>query len=146
MVRVAAFALNAHTVQTLCGGNATLSFGSGLSDPDDPDLRLTDFTGRCRVWVEVGQPDERALTRASSRADRVIVYAFSAAAEIWWALLAPRLTRQSKIEIWRLTSDDTRRLASLATRSMVLQATVQDGVMMLGNEADLVTFDPQRLA
>ena len=38
-----------------------LAFGAGLSDPDDPDASLTDFTGRKRVWIEVGQPDERPL-------------------------------------------------------------------------------------
>jgi uncharacterized protein YaeQ len=46
MVRLAALALQAHQLQTLCNGDATLAFGAGLSDPDDPDASLTDFTGR----------------------------------------------------------------------------------------------------
>ena len=51
MVRLAALALNAHLLQDLCNGDATLAFGAGLSDPDDPDASLTDFTGRKRVWI-----------------------------------------------------------------------------------------------
>jgi uncharacterized protein YaeQ len=145
MVRLAAFALKAHTVHTECQGTATLGFGAGLSDPDDPDLRLADYTGRTRLWIEVGQPDERALTRASSRSDRVCVYAFSASADVWWSLLEPKLPRQAKLEIWRLQSDTTRRLATLAGRSMSLQATIQDGVLMIGNAAELVTLEPERL-
>jgi uncharacterized protein YaeQ len=145
MVRLAAFALNAHVVHSLCEGNATLSFGAGLSDPDDPDLRLADFTGRTRLWIEVGQPDERALIRASSRADRVCVYAYSAATQVWWSQLEPRLSRQSKIEIWRLPADSIRQLAALAARSMSLQATLQDGTLMIGNASELVTFEPERL-
>ena len=31
MVRLAALALNAHTLQTVCGGDGTLAFGAGLS-------------------------------------------------------------------------------------------------------------------
>jgi uncharacterized protein YaeQ len=145
MVRLAAFSLNAHAVHTLCQGSASLTFGAGLSDPDDPDLRLADYTGRTRLWIEVGQPDERALTRASSRADRVCVYAFSASADVWWSLLEPKLTRQSKLEIWRLPSDETRRLGALAARSMSLQATIQDGTIMIGNASELVTLEPERL-
>ena len=69
MVRLAALALHAHEVQTRCKGDAVLAFGAGLSDPDDPDVRLTDFTGALRLWIEVGQPDEKALSTACSRSD-----------------------------------------------------------------------------
>ena len=61
MVRLAALALNAHAVQDECGGDAKIGFGAGLSSPDEPDVQLVDFTGRTRLWVEVGQPDDKAL-------------------------------------------------------------------------------------
>src|SRR5690242_20892584 len=64
MVRLAAFALNAHAVQTVCNGDGTLAFGAGLSTPEDPDVVLRDFTGRMRLWVEVGQPEERPVAKA----------------------------------------------------------------------------------
>ena len=51
MVRLAALAIQAHQLNDLCIGDATLAFGAGLSDPDDPDASLTDFTGRKRVWI-----------------------------------------------------------------------------------------------
>src|SRR5690606_15844529 len=76
MVRLAALALQAHQLQALCGGDGTLAFGAGLSDPDDPDLHLTDFTGRKRLWVEVGQPEERPLAKACSQADAVVLYVY----------------------------------------------------------------------
>jgi hypothetical protein len=82
-------------VQALCGSDATLAFGAGLSDPDEPDLRLADYTGRTRLWIEVGQPDQRPLARVCSRADAVRVYALSAAAEVWWRASAGRLARVS---------------------------------------------------
>ena len=61
MLRIAAFALNAHQVRDLCAGDGTLAFGAGLSSPDEPDLLLADFTGRARLWIELGQPDEKPL-------------------------------------------------------------------------------------
>jgi uncharacterized protein YaeQ len=43
MIRLAALALHAHALQDVCNGDGTLAFGAGLSDPDDPDVSLTDF-------------------------------------------------------------------------------------------------------
>jgi uncharacterized protein YaeQ len=143
MVRLAAFALNAHAVHTLCQGDATLAFGAGLSDPDDPDLRLTDFTGRHRLWIEVGQPDDKPLARACSRADAVQVYAFSPTAEVWWRGVEGRLARLDRLRVWRLPAAATQALAALAARSMQLQATVLDGVLTLADAEHSVAIEPQ---
>ena len=145
MVRLAALALNAHQVQTLCQGDAEIRFGAGLSDPDDPDVGLTDFTGRRRLWIEVGQPEERPLTRANSKADRICVYAFSPAAELWWSSIEAKASRLSRLEVWLLSSESTRHLAQLAQRTMSLQATIQDGAMVMSSSADSVTLEPRRL-
>ena len=61
MVRLVAMALHAHELVDTCGGDGTLAFGAGLSDPEDPDVSLTDFTGRKRIWIEVGQPEDKPL-------------------------------------------------------------------------------------
>ena len=50
MVRLVALALNAWKLQDLCNGDGTLGFGVGLSDPDDPDVHITDYTGQKRLW------------------------------------------------------------------------------------------------
>jgi uncharacterized protein YaeQ len=144
MVRLAALALNAHQVQTLCQGDGTLAFGAGLSDPDDPDASLTDFTGRKRLWIEVGQPEEKPLTRACSRADAVCVYAFHHAAEVWWKGLQHKVSRLDKLQVWRLPAEATEALASLAERSMQLQATVHDGMLTLSSAANSVQIEAQR--
>ena len=51
MVRLVALSLQAHQLQDTCGGDGVLAFGAGLSDPDEPDVMLTDFTGRKRLWI-----------------------------------------------------------------------------------------------
>jgi uncharacterized protein YaeQ len=144
MVRLAAWSLNAHALQTLARGDATLNFGAGLSDPDDPDLSLVDFTGRRRVWIEVGQPEEKPLTRACAQADAVIVYPFSAAAEVWWRGIESRLMRLDRLQVWRLPSEQTQALAALARRTMQLQATWHDGLLTLSSATGSVQIEPQR--
>jgi len=144
MVRLVALALNAHHLQTTCGGDGTLAFGAGLSDPDEPDVWLRDFTGRTRLWVEVGQPEEKPILKACSKADQVAVYAFSHAADVWWKGIATKLTRPQNLSVWRLPSDAAPQLAALAERSMQLQATVQEGSLTLGNARDAVTLECTR--
>lgn len=144
MVRLAALALQAHQLRALCAGDGVLAFGAGLSDPQDPDVALTDFTGRKRLWIEVGQPQEKALTRACSKADAVLVYCFSHAAETWWKSLAQPLARLTRLQVWRIPTDASRALAQLAERSMQLQATVQQAGMTLGNAQESVTLEPLR--
>lgn len=41
-----------------------LSFTTGLSDPDAPDLQSTDLTGRVTQWVRVGKSEPAKLRRA----------------------------------------------------------------------------------
>ena len=142
MVRLVALAFNAHQLKDLCHGDATLAFGAGLSDPDDPDVSLTDFTGRKRVWIEVGQPEEKPLSRACSKSDRVLVYPFNHAAEIWWRGIENKLNRQSKLGVVRIPSEASQAMASMAERSMQLQATIQEGGMTLSSNLGSVHFEP----
>lgn len=144
MVRLAALALNAHALQTECGGDGTLAFGAGLSDPDDPDVSLRDFTGRTRLWIEVGQPEDKPLARACSKADQVLVYAFSHAAEVWWRGIEGKLTRLDKLQVWRIPAASSQALAALAERSMQLQATIQEGALMLSGSKGTVDVEPVR--
>jgi uncharacterized protein YaeQ len=145
MIRITALALNAHLLVDLCGGDGRIGFGAGLSDPDDPDVWLDDFGGRRRLWIEVGQPDDKALTRARSRTDRIAVYAYSQAAPIWWSGLESRLRRFDALEVWTIDPDASVALASLADRSMQLQATILDSQLTLHSERGSVTFEPTRM-
>jgi uncharacterized protein YaeQ len=56
MARVLAFALHA---------DDALAFGRGLSTDDEPDLWRRDLTGTVELWIDVGQPDEKLLRKAS---------------------------------------------------------------------------------
>ena len=144
MVRLVALALNAHQLNDMCNGDGTLAFGAGLSDPDDPDVSLTDFTGQKRLWVEVGQPEEKPIAKACGKADAVVLYPFHHAAEVWWKGMEGKLARQDKLQVWRLPSDTAQALAALAERSMQLQATIQEGALTLSSNLGTVFVEPLR--
>ena len=144
MVRLAALALQAHKLQSVCKGDGTLAFGAGLSDPDEPDVWLRDFTGQTRLWIEVGQPEDKPLLKACGKSDEVVLYCFSAAADVWWRGIETKLSRPQNLSVFRLPTGVSQALGALAARSMQLQATIQDGTLFLGNGAATVEVEPLR--
>lgn len=132
MVRVLAFALNAHE---------HLAFGKGLSDTDEPDLWQKDLTGSILHWIDVGQPDEKRLIRASGRAQRVTVYAYGNSAGNWWSASAGGLARAKNLAVWRVPTTASVGLARLAARSMQLHCAIQDEQLWFGNAGETLEID-----
>ena len=144
MIRLAALAMNAWQLQSLCGGDGTLAFGDGMSNPDAPDVWLRDFTGQTRLWIEVGQPEDKPVIRACGKADQVLLYCFSNAAEIWWRGVQNKLSRPQNLSVFRVPAPASQALAALAQRSMQLQATVQEGSLTLSDSERSVDFECER--
>ncbi|MEO7244890.1 MAG: YaeQ family protein [Rubrivivax sp.] len=141
MVRVLAFAL----LVPADDHDGALVFARGLSDADEPDLWRHSLDGRLRHWVEVGQPDERRLTRACGRADRVTIFTYGSSAGLWWAGLGSRVARLRNLEVWQLPPAHSQALAALAERSMSLQISVQDGTSWVVQGEHSAEVQPQPL-
>ncbi|MDH6591942.1 uncharacterized protein YaeQ [Variovorax sp. TBS-050B] len=144
MIRLVALALNAHKLQDVCNGDGTLAFGAGLSNVDEPDVWLRDFTGETKLWIEVGQPEDKPIIKACGKADEVIVYCFNHAAEIWWRGIEGKLTRPQNLQVHRVPTEASQALALLAQRSMQLQATIQENTLTLGDGNRSIDVELQR--
>lgn len=141
MVRVLAFALNLPADDL----NGTLQFARGLSDTDEPDLWQKDLSDQLIQWIEVGQPDERRLSKACGRADRVSIYAYASSTPIWFAGIANKITRLGNLKVWQIPADQSQALAALASRAMRLTITVQDGHVYASDDGRNVEITPQLL-
>ena len=142
MIRLLAFTLNV-PADDLAG---TLEFAKGMWDPEEAELWHKDLTGRLLHWIEVGQPEERRLVKASNRADRVSVYAFSHGAPVWWAGLSARVERGGNVDAWLVPAEQSRELALLAGRNMQLQVNRQDGIVWVADGTRSVEIHPRRLS
>ena len=141
MIRVLALALGwpADTSE------GTLEFAKDMWEPDEPALWHKNFSDEILHWVEVGQPDDKRLMKASGRARRVSLYAFQSSTPVWWSGIATKLTRASNLHIWQVPHEQSQALAKLAQRSMQLQLTVQDGTVWVNDGSDTVEITPKRL-
>ncbi|GAB3472588.1 YaeQ family protein [Massilia terrae] len=135
MIRVLAFALHA---------SEALTFTKGLFDTDEPDLWEKDLTGALQTWIEVGQPDEKRIKQACSRAEKVFVYSYSAASQVWFKGLVGKLGRSEKVTIVNIPAETSAALEKLAKRSMQLQVTIQDGQVWVTDGEDTVLVERER--
>jgi uncharacterized protein YaeQ len=122
-----------------------LEFGKDMWDPDEPCLWQKDLTGLIEHWIDLGQPDDKRLTKACGRARRVTLYSYGNASASWWNGVADRLSRLERLTVWQIPADQSVALATLVDRSMNLQITVQDGVITVDGGGKSVDVTPVRL-
>jgi len=137
MVRIAVFALNA---------TEELEFTRGISTEDEPDLWARSYSDETRLWIELGQPDEKRLRKASHRSQTVRLYGFqNNAFDVWWKQNSNKLSAYPNLSVYKLPEDACEQLSELCSRTMRLQATIQDGTMWLGDEAQSIEITPDTL-
>jgi len=134
MVRIVAFALNAHE---------HLEMTKGLSTDDEPDIWQKSLNGELDVWVALGLPSEKVMRQSCSKAAKVIVYPFGGrTAEIWWDKIKNSTTRFDNLQVISFPEPDTSALAQLASRAMKLQINIQDGDVMVSADDSIVYVAP----
>lgn len=136
MIRLLAFVLYA---------SESLQFGKGISSEDEPTLWQRDLTGKVERWIEVGQPDERLIRKASGRASHVVVINYGRGAEPWWNQYQQELARIKNLTVLRLPGEVTQTLAGMATRNMQLQCSIQEGMLMFTSDQAVVQIEPVTL-
>ncbi|MBP9731441.1 MAG: YaeQ family protein, partial [Moraxellaceae bacterium] len=121
-------------------------FSQGLDNPDDPALWEKDLTGAIVHWIDLGQPDESRVRKATGRADKVSVYCYGGSSTtLWWSQLVNKLGRLQNLRVVRLSEESVNALAGLCERSMRLQITLQDGEWFISSERGDLTLIPEQL-
>ncbi len=132
MIRLLAFALNAHEYMT---------FTKGLCAEDEPDLWQKSLSDEVEVWIDLGQPDEKRIRKACGRAKQVIIYTYNyRSALTWWEQTKDKLTRFDNLKVFVLSDEAVTAMAELAKRNMQLQYMIQDGEAMLSDGDKAVTI------
>jgi uncharacterized protein YaeQ len=136
MVRLLAFALHAAGEK-----EEALSFANAMTDMDEPDLWRRSLTGDIELWIDVGQPDEKWLKKASHRARELVLYLFGRSAGLWWSQNQGALAKLANLRVRQVPAPASAALAGLARRTMRLQCTVQDAQIWLGDGEETVALE-----
>ncbi len=131
MVRLIAFTLNA---------NEELVFCKGISQDDEPDLWEKSLGGDIKLWIDLGQPDEKRIKKACGRSEEVIIYTYQKGmSEAWFKQSQKALKRFNNLKIVHLDMDSE--VERLTERSMNIQANISDNELSLicGDDTVLIT-------
>lgn len=132
MVRLVLFALYAEE---------DLVFTKGLSDIDEPDIWVKDLTGQIKLWIEVGQPDEKRILKASSRSEQVVICAYSGqASKLWWSGIQNKVERAKNVRVISLPQPSAKALGSWVERSMQLHVNIQEGELLVSCDKGQESF------
>lgn len=142
VMRLLAFGLRAHRLGDVDG---ELAFGPGLSTPGVPDLRLTDYTGRTLEWINVGQPDERALGKAAGQTEQVLLFPFASGVATWWRTVGPKVAGLANLSVIQIPHTAVQQLAQSVERRITAQVMVLEGQVTMTVGGSDVTFTPELL-
>jgi uncharacterized protein YaeQ len=134
MVRILAFALNAHE---------QLEMTRGISTDVEPDIWQKSLSGELELWVALGLPSEKIVRQSCGKADKVIIYSYGGkTAEMWWEKIKNSTTRFDRLEVVNFSEDDATALGQLASRAMKLQVNIQDGDVMVSVDEHIIYVTP----
>ena len=134
MVRILAFALNAHE---------QLEFTRGISTDDEPDIWQKSLSGEHELWVALGLPTEKVVRQSCGKANEVIIYCYGGStAEVWWKKIKNSITRFDNLKVTNFLKKDTSELGKKANRLMKLQVNIQDDDVMVSVDDTIVHVSP----
>lgn len=136
MVRLIAFILNA---------NEHLQFGKGVSDEDEAAIWQVNYAEEIELWIELGQLDEKRLKKACHKAQQVKLYCYGNSVDVWWAQSEKKLRQFDKLSIKQFSEETTDALASLLSRTMEFQCSIQDEQLWLTSGDDTLLIETTTL-
>ncbi len=135
MVRLVAFALNAHE---------HLEMTKGISTDDEPDIWQKSLSGELELWVALGLPSEKIIRQSCGKAKAVRIYAYGGkTAEMWWEKVKNSTTRFDNLQVVNFAEEETKALGELANRAMRIQVNIQDEEVMVSVDDTIVYVTPQ---
>src|SRR4051812_45599607 len=103
-----------------------IAFSKGLSDPDEPAIRIRDLTGALQAWIEVGAPEAARLHRASKASPRVVVYTHKDGEQLAARLAGEKIHRIEALELYAVDREWLAALAERLARRMAFTLTISE--------------------
>ena len=134
MVKLVAFMLNA---------DEKLLFTKGITQDDEPDLWQKALNGDIKLWIDLGQPDEKRIRKACGRSEKVIIYMYQEGSALaWWKQMQNSLGRFKNLSVIYLNIDGDIEL--LAKRAMTLQCNISDFELTIIDNDNSVSVKEER--
>lgn len=130
ITRVLAFCLNAQE---------RLSFSTGLSNPELPDIFVRSRDDQPELWIDVGEPAADRVRKATHSSPYVKIYCFNSKSDVWWSKERKKLAKLN-IEVIQFDWLEIRALSENIQRTMDFSVSISDArafISMENNQLDI---------
>ena len=114
MARVLAYSINAQE---------NLTFTKGLSSVDDPDIWARSLDDQITLWIDVGEPSNDRVKKATRQSPEVKIYSFNTKSSAWWAQEKNKLNRLNA-SYFQFPWEHIQTMASFVERTMDFSITI----------------------
>lgn len=137
MVRLVAYILNAAD---------GLEFTKGLCEDNEPEVWQKNYSGDIELWIDIGRPEDKRLKSACHKAKQVLLYTYGDNAQSeWWKLYSQKVLPLSNLSIFHISDEHLLAAEALVSRTMKIQASIQDGQLWLSTDTLSVLIEPIRI-
>jgi uncharacterized protein YaeQ len=138
MTRILAYVLN---------NQEFLSFTTGLSEADDPDIWAKNYSDEFLLWVDVGEPAFERIKKATRQAKVTKVYTFNTKSGVWWKQ-SQKDFATINAKVYQFEFEQIQQLANLVERTMDFSITITGHVFYIATdkgscEVNLNTLQPE---
>lgn len=136
LTRVIAFALNYQEGIEFAPG--------GISDTEEPAIRVKSLDGRTTMWIEIGNPATKKLHKASKSSPVVKVYAHKDPSSLVQELSKEEVHRAREIELYQVSNEFLNGLEALLQRDNKWNLIQTDGSLTVTMDAKTVEGEIRR--
>ncbi len=106
----------------------------GLSDPDQPALKMMNDRGQIGLWIEIGNPSAKKLHKASKASNLVKVYTYKDASLLLKDMAAEKVHKAEQIEIYSFAPKFLDQLALWLERDNEWNVVAQEGSLSVSSD------------
>lgn len=108
-----------------------IAFTAGVASGEEPDVWVREPGDRVKLWIEVGLPDPKRLTKAARHCESVLLLAYGHRLPAWQVEHLPLFARVSNVTIAALDLRFLEQLSALLDRRIDWSLTISGGTLYL---------------
>lgn len=113
--------------------NEKLTFGKGISSRDEAEIWQRHDHGDIEHWIDVGEPDDARVKKASRQSEKVTVFAYTRSQDTWWKKHGTAISNFANVTTLSVPWESVVTLANDITRQIHWQITISESTLYVSS-------------
>lgn len=109
-----------------------LEFSAGISEPDDPAIRVKGLTGQIDLWIDIGNPAAKRIHKASKSVKQVKIYTHKDIRKLVEELKEEKVHNLEELGLYSVDQKFLNGLGATLERDNHWEITMNEGELYVG--------------